>query len=201
MQPLRVIVARERAHQATRCWWHSCLVRRTDWAETEPHLMGRLMRAVWRAGQWLSKRESHIAASEILSRRNFLGVSPELIDRALSGKFTISSRAEQREVEDFLCFHEGAATFPWRSQAKWIAHRLSLSNGLESDAAQRTASAVFRSDIFRQHLGDMSIDAPGASEKVEGAIRHETAVASAKGGLILPSDTFFDGRKFEPVQE
>ena len=26
---------------------------RTDWAETEPHLLGKLMRAVWRAGRWL----------------------------------------------------------------------------------------------------------------------------------------------------
>lgn len=28
---------------------------RTDWAETEPDLLGRLMRAVWKAGRWLSK--------------------------------------------------------------------------------------------------------------------------------------------------
>ena len=30
---------------------------RTDWAETEPDLMGRLIRSVWKAGRWLAKPE------------------------------------------------------------------------------------------------------------------------------------------------
>ena len=33
------------------------LATRTDWAETEPHLLARLMRAVWRAGRWLGLAE------------------------------------------------------------------------------------------------------------------------------------------------
>lgn len=171
---------------------------RTDWAETEHDLLGRLMRAVWKAGQWLSHPESRTTAAEILSRPAFLGVSSELIDRALNGHFTISGLAEQRTVEDFICFHKGAATFPWRSQAKWIAHRLSLANGMDPVAAQHVAGAVFRSDLYRQHLTALAPDLPGASEKLEGAIRVETPVASVYGRLSLHADPFFDGRIFEP---
>ncbi|MYM55809.1 ABC transporter substrate-binding protein [Thalassovita mangrovi] len=173
---------------------------RTEWAETEPHLLRRLMRAVWKAGRWLSQEESRTTTSEILSRPAYLDVPSELIDRALSGRFTISGQAEQRGVTDFVGFHRGAATFPWRSQAKWIAHRLSLANNLSSDTAQLAAEQVFRTDLYRRHLGGTEADLPGASEKLEGAIRHPTAVASEKGRMSLLPDMFFDGSVFEPMQ-
>lgn len=171
---------------------------RTVWAETEPHLLQRLMQAVWRAGRWLSQPESRITAAEILSRPDWLGIPAELIDRALTGRFTISSMAEQREVEGFLEFHRGAANFPWRSQAKWIAERIALANRQDPKMAQLAAGGIFRADLYRTHMADTDADLPGASEKLEGSIRHETAVASQKGRLILQPDRFFDGTIFEP---
>ncbi|PWE32951.1 nitrate transporter [Maritimibacter sp. 55A14] len=173
---------------------------RTDWAETEPDLLGRLMRAVWQAGRWLSKPESRITAGEILSRKAYLDVAPELIDRALSGHLTVSGRGEQRCVETFLEFHRGAATFPWRSQAKWIARRLGMAHGLETAGALEEVARVFRADLHRRHLAVAGSDLPGASEKVEGAIRHATPVASARGGLSLLPDGFFDGCIFDPSE-
>lgn len=174
---------------------------RTDWAETEPDLLGRLMRAVFNAGRWLSQDESRTIAAEILSRPAYLGVSAELIDRALTGRFTISSKAEQRHVKDFIEFHRGAASFPWRSQAKWIGHRLGLANGLDPAHARDVAATVFRTDLYRQRLAGAAADLPGASEKLEGAIRHPTAVASEKGQLSLLPDAYFDGRIFDPDAE
>lgn len=171
---------------------------RTDWAETEPHLLGRLVRAVNKAGRWLSQPESQTSTAEILSRPMWLDLPPEVIDRALRGRFTISTRAEQRQVDGFLRFHEGAATFPWRSQAKWIAARLARANNLDPAAAQQ-AGLVFRSDLYRQHMSGTESDLPGASEKLEGAIREATAVSSQKGMISLLPDTFFDGRIFDPL--
>ena len=172
---------------------------RSDWAETEPDLLGRLMRAVWQAGRWLAKPENRGTAGEILSRKAFLDVSAELIDRALTGHLAVSSHGEMRQVENFLCFHSGGASFPWRSQAKWIAQRLSHAHlpgdGISLDAAAQ----VFRSDLYRAHLRDTAADLPGASEKLEGAIRHPTAVASTKGRLSLLPDGFFDGAIFDPT--
>ena len=174
------------------------LATRKDWAETEPDLLGRLMRAVWRAGRWLALPESRMTASEILSRKAYLDVSPELIDRALTGKLTISTLGEQRHVPGFLRFHAGAASFPWRSQARWIAERLIARHGAGAGADADRLSKVFRSDLFRQHIAGTGADMPGASEKLEGAIRHETAVASSQGRMILLPDMFFDGSIFDP---
>lgn len=170
---------------------------RTDWAETEPHLLGRLMRAVWRAGKWLGQDSSRTAASEILGRKEYLDVPSELIDGSLSGHLTISSNGDRREVARFVEFHKCAASFPWRSQAKWIGAHLAERYGLDRSEAMRAASAVFRSDLYRQQLARVA-EMPGASEKLEGAICHDTAVASERGRLILGRDAFFDGRIFDP---
>jgi len=172
---------------------------RSGWAETEPDLLGRLMRAVWQAGRWLAKPENRMTAGELLSRKQFLDVSPELVDRALSGHFGVSEQGEIRHVENFLCFHNGGATFPWRSQAKWIAHRLAKAHPVPETVSLDAAAAVFRSDLHRAHLQNTAADLPGASEKLEGAIRHPTAVASTKGGLSLLPDSFFDGAIFDPT--
>ncbi|NDW45732.1 ABC transporter substrate-binding protein [Ruegeria sp. PrR005] len=170
---------------------------RTDWAETEPHPLRRLMRAVWRAGQWLSRPDTHTTTAEILSRKAYLDVPPELIDRALHGRFIISGQAEHRDVARFVEFHEGAANFPWRSQAKWMACRLAFRHGLNAADSMARGAAAYRSDLFRAHM-PIEVDLPGASEKVEGAILRETAVASQKGQLTLLADSFFDSCIFDP---
>ena len=171
---------------------------RSDWAETEPHLLGRLMRAVYKAGRWLAQPESRTATSTLLSRKEYLDVPPEVIDRALSGHLTVSLHGEQRQTDGFVEFNLGAANFPWRSQAKWIAHRLAQRSHLHVATATAAASAVFRSDVYRQELKSETGDLPGASEKLEGSLQHATAVASETGRLILQPDMFFDGRVFDP---
>ena len=176
------------------------LATRTDWAETEPHLLAHLMRAIWRAGRWLAQPESRTAAAELLSRPRHLGLPAELIDRALSGQLTVSSQGQQAQVPGFLEFHTGAATFPWRSQAKWIGRQLAKRAGLDLAHAADAASAVFRSDLYRAAMSGTSADLPGASEKLEGALAHPMAVASMSGRMILGPDRFFDGRVFDPSQ-
>jgi NitT/TauT family transport system ATP-binding protein len=103
-------------------------------------------------------------------------------------------------VPHFLEFHHGAANFPWRSQAKWIGSRLAQTYGLDLATAQSTAAPVFRSDLFRDVLGGLGADMPGASEKIEGSLVHPTAIASADGHTILPPDQFFDGKIFDPIR-
>lgn len=174
---------------------------RTNWAETEPELLTRMMRAVWQGGRWAARPESRTTAAEMLSRPEYLGVPAEVIDRALTGRFIISSRGEQRKTDGHVEFFDGAANFPWRSQAQWIGSRLAKRFDLDQKESQSTAAGIFRSDLFRAALQNTGADIPGASQKLEGAIRHPTAVASLKGGLILQPDTFFDACIFEPLDE
>lgn len=173
---------------------------RTGWADTEPDLLGRLMRAVWRAGRWLSNPAVRATASDLLSRKAYLDVSAELIDRALSGHLTLSRRGDHRQVDRFLEFHAGAATFPWRSQAEWISERLQRAYG-GSTLTSAEIERVIRSDLHRQHLARLGCDLPGASAKVEGAILSPVSMAATSGGITLQPDRFFDGQIFDPAAE
>ncbi len=165
---------------------------RHDWAETNEDTARRLMRAVYRASAWLDAHTNRTLAVEILARSEHLSMSPDLIDPALSGQMTPRLNHAPEAVPRFLQFHKHAASFPWRSQAAWIAQQL----GADASGIQK-AKACFRSDLYRQNLGGIGADMPGASEKVEGALRYETAVASTGGHMILAPDAFFDGRTFD----
>ncbi|XDB00378.1 CmpA/NrtA family ABC transporter substrate-binding protein (plasmid) [Sulfitobacter sp. LCG007] len=171
---------------------------RHSWTETEPEITGRLMRAVWKAGRWLGRAENRITAAELLQRPEYLGVSPEVIDRALTGTLVTARHAPEQRVPGFLEFFGGGATFPWKSQGAWIAAQLAARLGLERGAAVNAAKSVFRTDLYRQHLAGTGAEMPGASEKLEGALDAPTAAASGTGKLMLLPDRFFDGTIFDP---
>ena len=168
------------------------LAARHDWVSLNEDAARRLMRAVYQASAWLDKAKNKPLAIEILGRSEHLSVSQDLIDPALTGHLVTKPGAPPVAVERFLQFHKHAATFPWRSQAAWIAHHL----GADATGIEK-AKASFRSDLYRQNLSGIGVDMPGASEKHEGAMRFETAVASTRGHMILAPDAFFDGRTFD----
>lgn len=172
---------------------------RSKWVDANRSTAERLVRAIWRAQRWLARPDTLSTASEVLARPGYLNMSAEIIERALTGKLVVSGDGTSRVVPGFLRFFDGAAGFPWRSQALWIADRLAARTGLDRGAAAQAARGVFRADIYRAALSRTVADLPGASEKLEGAILAPTAVASQRGTLTLPRDAFFDGAVFDPA--
>jgi two-component system, oxyanion-binding sensor len=171
---------------------------RHDWAESHPETAGALMRAVWRACQWIAARENIGTASELLARPEYLDVPAEILERPLRGRMIINAAGEDRVVAGAIEFFNGAATFPWRSQALWIAESMARRLGTDPAPLRAAAQACFRPDLYRAALGPAGADLPGASAKLEGALSHPTAVASSLGKLQLGPDRFFDGRVFDP---
>lgn len=174
---------------------------RTSWAEAETELTGRLMRSVWRANRWLGQPGTHTTTAEMLSRPEYLDLAPDIIDRSLTGNLVVLPSGETRPCPGFLEFASGAATFPWRSQAAWIAAQMASRLGLERSASITAAKASFRSDLYRKHLHGIGAILPGASEKVEGGNVTETAASSVSGRLLLAENRFFDDRVFDPAPE
>jgi len=168
------------------------LAARHDWVETNGDAAARLMRAVFKASAWLDAQKNTPLAVEILARSEHLSMSPDLIDPALSGDIVTKPATAPKPVGRFLQFHRHAATFPWRSQAAWIASQL----GADVAGIQK-AKACFRTDLYRRNLEGVGADMPGASEKEEGALHFETAVASSRGHMILAPDAFFNGKTYD----
>lgn len=153
---------------------------RRSWAVDHADLCQAMIRAIYKAGQWLDEASNTPLAIEILARSDHLDLPEDAIEPALSGDLP-----GRRVV-----FHDRAANFPWQSQAQWIAGQL----GAPDSAA---ASSVFRSDMFRSALEPMGVDLPSASHKTEGALTSKTRIESTKGRMIAGPDLFFDGQKFD----
>ncbi len=167
------------------------LAARRDWIETNQGAVRKLMRAIYQASAWLDESRNKPLAVEILERSEHISVSRDLIDPALTDQLVPLHNAAPVGVARFLQFHKNAASFPWRSQAAWIAHHLG------GDAIDiEKAKACFRPDLYRQNLAGIGADMPSVSEKDEGALRIETAVESRRGHMTLAPDAFFDGEIF-----
>lgn len=171
------------------------LAARHDWVERNPEVTRRLMRAMFQAARWLDEARNKSLAVEILGRSEHLNLSSELIEPAITGHLTAVAGAPPQKISRFLVFHAHGASFPWRSQAAFIASQLGAS---EDEIA--LAKHCFRSDLYRKNLGPLGVDLPGASEKVEGAMPSETAVASTRGQMILAPDAFFDSTTHDFAQ-
>ncbi|MEL7466046.1 MAG: CmpA/NrtA family ABC transporter substrate-binding protein [Pseudomonadota bacterium] len=166
--------------------------------EAESELSAALLRAAWRAGKWLGDPDNRIIASEILARPEYVDVDAGLIERTMMGRPVVDGVGAERKAPRFIEFFDGAATFPWRSQAAWIATRWAARAGIDKAEAIEAAKASYRSDVYRRVLGPLGADLPGASEKIEGALSIRTPVASSTGQMFLGPDRFFDGLKFDP---
>ena len=112
----------------------------------------------------------------------------------------VSERAETT-VEDFFLTSAKAATFPWQSHALWFYSQI-VRWGLCDHSAENAeiAKISYRPDIYRKALQPLHTPLPGASLKVEGALKAPTPVGASAGGLILGPDGFFDGQTFDPDQ-
>ncbi|KIC47982.1 CmpA/NrtA family ABC transporter substrate-binding protein [Tateyamaria sp. ANG-S1] len=181
-------------------WAHApekVLAARHAWVEENPVVVGALMRAVARASAWLDTPKNRPLAIEILARSAHLDLPHAALDHALMGRFATQFGAAPVDVPGFLRFHDRAANFPWRSQAAWIGAEIARLAGINRDHAIAMAQRAMRPDCYREHLGPIGVDMPGASAKIEGALTHPMAVASTRGEMILGPDAFFDGETFD----
>lgn len=192
--------AAELALPGTAIWAHApekVLGLRRGWIADNDDTSAALVRAVYRAAEWVGSAENRPLASEILARSEHLDLSDHVIDPALTGQIVPRAGNAPWTIDGFLKFHDGATTFPWRSLGAWIGHQISGLHRLDQSVSEETGAACFRPDLYRRYLGTSHVDMPGASAKVEGAMAHRTAVASARGAMLLGPDAFFDGKTFE----
>ena len=135
----------------------------------------------------------------ILARSEYLDGSAELIQRAISDRLLLNKGGALVHYPDFMFQYREAANFPWVSQAEWLYTQMVRWEGLAFSALDaEKAAAVFRPDVYRSALLGSGEPLPGASSKVEGSLTGLTTVSTQQGAMTLESNSFFDGRVFDP---
>lgn len=172
---------------------------RVRFADDSPERMAALLQALYRAAAWTDDAGNTDELADILARRQYVGTSPRIVRRALSGNMILKRGSDAVAMPEFIGFHRKAANFPWQSHALWYySQMVRWGQVAHSAAAAESARRVFRPDLYRAALSVIGADLPNASAKVEGALGEPTPVASRLGKMVLGPDGFFDEIPFDP---
>jgi NitT/TauT family transport system ATP-binding protein len=140
------------------------LALRQSWSEQKPQVVAGLIRAAFRAAEFIEQPQNRAETAHILAQPERIGVDAGVIQRTLDGRLKISPDGTMRESRRYLLVaREGARPDP--IQAAWLfAQMARWGQASISPEALKTAMAVFRPDLYDAALGreGQPADAPGA---------------------------------------
>ncbi len=198
-------VTRESAHIATvkaSIWRNSpdkVIGMRAHWAEANAEVVAALIRAVHKAALFCGMPENHIEIARIMSAPHYLGVAPEQILPALTGRFDIGGGVSV-DVPNHFVPYDLAANFPWTSHALWFYSQMVRWGEVQHTPERAHAAALaFRPDIYRAAMAPLRVPVPVDDSKVEGLLPAPTAVAATQDTVTIGPDGFFDGKIFDPA--
>lgn len=127
------------------------LIVRKDFADYKPEVHTQLIAALLEACRFCQDPANRSDIVEMLSQKEYLNCSPELVDRGFSGKYQFS-KDNTREVQDFNVFSFKDSNKPTREKALWILDAMKEAGHLEGYRLTSTklATRIFRSDIYEE---------------------------------------------------
>jgi len=137
---------------------------RQNWSEKNPQVVAALIRAAFRAAQFIEQPQNRTEAARILAQPERVGVDAGVIQRTLDGRLKISPDGTMRESSRYLLVGREGAARPDPVQAAWLyAQMVRWGQTSFSPEALKTAEAVFRPDLYDAALGreGKPADAPG----------------------------------------
>jgi NitT/TauT family transport system ATP-binding protein len=127
---------------------------RQGWAEKNPDVVARLVRALSRAAEFIEEPGNRAEVAHMLARPERIGVDAEVILRTLDGRLKISPDGTIREHGRYLLVGRERASRPDPVQAAWLyAQMVRWAQTRASEEALKAAMAVFRPDLYDAALG------------------------------------------------
>jgi len=127
---------------------------RQGWSAKNPELVAALVRAAYRAAEFVEQPQSQPEVARILARPEYVGVDADVILRTLQGRLKISQDGTIRESSRYLLLGREGAPRPDPVQAAWLyAQMVRWGQATISADALQVAKAVFRPDLYDAALG------------------------------------------------
>ena len=127
---------------------------RGKWAEENPDVLVRLIRAHQRAADFIEDPANRAEAAQVLSRADRINVDAEVIRRTLDGRLKISPDGTLRASQRYLLVGREGAARPDPVQAAWLyAQMVRWGQTKLTEAGLKTALAVFRPDLYDTAIG------------------------------------------------
>jgi two-component system, oxyanion-binding sensor len=139
---------------------------RQNWSEKNPQVVAALIRAAFRAAQFIEQPQNRGEAAHILAQPERIGVDADVIQRTLDGRLKISPDGTMRESSRYLLVGREDAARPDPVQAAWLyAQMVRWGQASSSPEALQSAMAVFRPNLYDAALGHQG-KAAGAPDTI-----------------------------------
>lgn len=150
---------------------------RADWAAAHPEMLTRLLALMLDAAEWCAEPANRTDLADILASPDALGMPAATLLPVL-----------QQGLE----FARNAATFPWRSHARWFAGEMVRWKQGHADAAMLArATNAYRPDLYRAAAALKGLNVPAVDDQPEdGADACE--IPGTLAPLRLEPSRFFD---------
>jgi ABC-type nitrate/sulfonate/bicarbonate transport system substrate-binding protein len=136
---------------------------RQSWSEKNPEVFAALIRAAFRATEFIEHNRAETA--HILAQPERVGVDADIIRRTLDGRLKISPDGTVRESSRYLLVGREGAGRPDPVQSAWLyAQMVRWGQASLSSEALSIAKAVFRPDLYDAVLGFQQPSSGGASD-------------------------------------
>jgi len=152
-------------------------------ANAEPELLYRLVRALYAAAHWCEDATNHEDLARLLSEPRHLNLPADVIRRTLDGRLNSAPGGKLRSDPDYLVLSRDGANRPERDHALWMYAQIVAAGQGEfaADAAQE-AMSVYRPDIFDQAVGPVPVKHP------------EPDCVATQFGEVFDAQAFLAGR-------
>jgi two-component system, oxyanion-binding sensor len=159
------------------------LALRKSWADENPEIVARLVRAHGRAADFVEDPANREEVCAILAAPQRIGEAADVIRRTLDGRMKVSPAGALRASERYLRIGSAGAARPDPRQAAWLyAQMVRWGQAPFADDLLAAAQAVFRPDLFDAILGTDGTLPPGEPADRIGAFTgpafDETAIAT-----------------------
>jgi ABC-type nitrate/sulfonate/bicarbonate transport system substrate-binding protein len=127
---------------------------RQNWSDRNPEVVAALVRAAFRAAEFIEQPHNRAEVARLLARPERIGVDADVIQRTLDGRLKISPDGAMRESSRYLLVGREGAARPDPVQAGWLyAQMVRWGQAKLSPNALAVAEAVFRPDLYDAALG------------------------------------------------
>ncbi len=156
-------------------------VMRAEWVDKYPASARAILAAIMEAQIWCDRSENKAELFEIVSQRQWMGVSKDIISQRLLGKFDYGNGRVVENSPHAIKFWENNASYPYKSHDLWfLLEDMRWGNRSPDFETKPLIDAVNREDIWRE---------------VAKKIGQEQAIpASTSRGI----EKFFNGLEFDP---
>jgi len=145
---------------------------RQSWSQNNPEVLAALIRAAFRASQFIEQPINRAEVARMLAQPERIGVDADVVQRTLDGHLKISPDGIMRESGRYLLVGREEAGRPDPVQAAWLyAQMVRWGQAPLGPQALQVAMAVFRPDLYDAALG-----------LPEGALRGTTDTIGAFAG-------------------